>query len=64
MAKQYGSGQIIAGAAVFGALVGVMFVQKVIPGGDESYALTWGGVGGGFVLGLIGALVYTRRRKD
>lgn len=61
--KQYGAGQIIAGSAVFCAFVGVMVVQKIIPGGEESMGMTLAGVAVGFVSGLVGAIAYVRRRS-
>lgn len=56
----YSRGQIMAGSSFFGALAGVMIVQTLIPGGDESMGMTLGGVGIGFVIGLLGAFFATR----
>lgn len=64
MAKKkqgYSRGQIVAGSSFGGALAGVMIVQTLIPGGDESMGMTLGGVAAGFVIGLVGAFFATRQ---
>lgn len=49
--------KLMIGSSVVGALGGVTFVQKYVPGGEESMNLTLAGVGGGFIFGLIVAVV-------